>query len=698
MTELFLLAQIAWRNLFSSFLNFVIGGIIFVGTLFFVVGGSVLNSIDSSMSRSIIGSVAGHVQVYAEDSKDELALFGDWSYPNIGVIPNFTKVKAPLLATENVKSVIPMGVNGATVTFGNTVDVVLEKLRKAINEQIAGDNSRELKARIESLTSHVRQMVSIIQNDFKKLSVMASQKSIDPLSIEALERAASPEFWSQFPLDPLGSLEFLENRIASLVPDADYIMLAYVGTDIEAFRAAFDRLELVDGEMIPPGQRGLMLSKYVYEKQFKMKTAYRLDKINEAISEKKLKIATDPDLRLMVKQNMTQTREVVLQLDPLTAKKMSEMVAGFLYSDEKDLNKLLTKFFETDDVNFAQRYRFFYEQMAPLVQIYRLVPGDSLVIKAFTKSGFIQAASLKIYGTFRFKGLEKSGLAGGMSLMDLMSFRDLYGYVTPEKLAETKALKTAVGAKFVDRAHAEAELFGGSSVVAETKNIKINDAKEIGYNKPAETQEVLLRRVYTKEEIEGGVALNAAIILKDPSKIKETMNRIREVSTESGLNLRVIDWQKAAGNLGQFVFIGKMILYFAVFIIFIVALVIINNAVMMATMQRVREIGTMRAIGAQRTFVLGLVLVETLALGAVFGLAGTATGSLIVKILGQIGIPANNDFLYFFFSGPRLYITLGWGSLVGAFVIICAVTSISALYPAIVATRVSPLQAMQSEE
>ena len=47
-----------------------------------------------------------------------------------------------------------------------------------------------------------------------------------------------------------------------------------------------------------------------------------------------------------------------------------------------------------------------------------------------------------------------------------------------------------------------------------------------------------------------------------------------------------------------------MVLNIAVLIIFVVALVIINNAMVMATLQRVREIGTLRAVGAQRRFIL----------------------------------------------------------------------------------------------
>ena len=230
------------------------------------------------------------------------------------------------------------------------------------------------------------------------------------------------------------------------------------------------------------------------------------------------------------------------------------------------------------------------------------------------------------------------------------------------------------------------------------RSLVINDAKELGDNKGRIARLEMGERVYDVTEIESGAVLNAALILKDPSKLDRTLTELNEMAKKDNLNLKAISWQAAAGSLGQFVFIGKMILYFAVFVIFIVALVIINNAVMMATLQRVREIGTMRAIGAQRGFVLSLVLIETVLLGIVFGSGGTGLGAIAVTYLGKIGIPAANDFLYFFFSGPRLYVTLGLGSVVGAFFIICIVAAISALYPAIVATRVSPLQAMQTED
>jgi ABC-type lipoprotein release transport system permease subunit len=699
MSELLLLARIAARNLFGSFLNIIIGGIILVGTLLFVVGGSLLSSIDAAMSKSITGSIAGHAQVYSDRSKDELSLFGDWVIPDIAAIPDFSAIKPVILSVDNVKAVVPMGINGANVIYGNTVDLILGKLRKAENARLAGDASAETRARIESLKSHVREMAGVIQTDYQKLASLASKDAIDPEAVKALEKANAPAFWDGFDRDPLAHLEFMENKIASLIPDADLIFFSFMGTDLDAFRRSFDRMEIVDGQAVPSGQRGLLLSKYVYENQFKLRTAHRLDKINEALRDEGKKIATDPDLRLMIKQNRTQIRELLLQLDPLSLQQAVASLQGFLKTQEKDPATLLSSFFDTNDANFVERYHFFYDKIAPLIELYRLRPGDFLPIKAFTKNGFVQSANVKVYGTFQFKGLEKSGLAGAISLMDLMTFRDLYGYFTPEKLAESKRLQESAGAQFVDRDKAESALFGGDSVVVSRGEQKSVDEKtQLGGVHYGNVSAAELEHVSSQADIEKGLVLNAALILKDPSKLKQTIKDVNAAAKKANLNLRVVSWQKASGSVGQFVLVTKVALYFAVFIIFVVALVIINNAVMMATLQRVREIGTMRAIGAQRRFVLSLILIETLFLGLVFGLTGTLLGSLLVKWLGHRGIPSTNEFLYFFFSGPRLHMTLSMGSVIGAFLVICVTASISALYPAMVATRVSPVEAMQSEE
>ncbi|GEN08840.1 FtsX-like permease family protein [Myxococcus fulvus] len=702
MGQLRLLLQVAFRNLFTSKINILIGGIIFFGTLLVVVGGALLDSMDSAMSRSIIGSVAGHIQVYSDDSKDELSLYGGMSgEPDLAVVDDFSRIKPVLEKHPNVKTVVPMGTSGALITSGNTVDLTLARLRDLYKKRQTEGESPALRENIDSVKGHVRQMVALMEEQRAKSRELLTEAAQDPVEVEALARARTDAFWNAFEEDPFGSLEFLENRIAPQLPDGDLLDLRYVGTDLDAFQKSFDRMEVVDGQAVPAGKRGMLMSKFYYENFLKLKSALRMDNIKQERDVNQKRIDADPTLQRWVKENQTQTREILFQLDPVKTRQAVERLQKVLGSQEPSLEKLLSEFFTTTDDNFDTRYQQFYAELAPLLDLYRLRMGDSLTITAFTRTGYVQSINVKVYGTYQFKGLEKSFMAGAINLMDLMTFRDLYGYLSPERKAEITELQKGSGLKELDRGSAEEALFGedsGNTLVADATPGLIEESKVFEGGLGALAREDLVARVYSQQEIEQGEALSAAVILKDPEQLDRTMEELRESTKAAGLKLRVVSWQQAAGIIGQFVLMAKLVLYFAVFIIFVVALVIINNAMMMATLQRVREVGTMRAIGAQRSFVLSMVLIETVLLGAVFGLGGALVGSGIMSALGSAGIPAGNEALYFFFSGPRLYPTLSAGNLIAAFVIVLLVSAISTLYPAFLATRVSPLQAMQTDE
>ena len=134
------------------------------------------------------------------------------------------------------------------------------------------------------------------------------------------------------------------------------------------------------------------------------------------------------------------------------------------------------------------------------------------------------------------------------------------------------------------------------------------------------------------------------------------------------------------------------------FIIFVVAIIIINNSLLMTTLERTREIGTMRAIGAQRGFVIRMFLIETGVLALIFGGLGAAIGAALMLMFNAVGIPAATDFFYFLFAGPRLYPALHLLHVVLAFLVIAFVAGISTLYPAWIAARITPREAMATEE
>jgi ABC-type antimicrobial peptide transport system permease subunit len=91
--------------------------------------------------------------------------------------------------------------------------------------------------------------------------------------------------------------------------------------------------------------------------------------------------------------------------------------------------------------------------------------------------------------------------------------------------------------------------------------------------------------------------------------------------------------------------------------------------------------------------------VEVVTTGLVFGALGAGLGILVVQAIGWTGgIAATNDTMYFLFSGPSLVPRLGTASLLSAVAIVFLVSILSALYPAVLAMRVTPLEAMQSDE
>ena len=778
------LVQIALRNLFGSLLNLFVGSIILFGTVLLVVGGSLFDTLDRSLSKSIVGSVTGHLQIYSSRSKDNLEVYGkfDGSDASLAPIDDFPAVKKKLLAIPNVERVVPMGTSGAMLGSGNTVDLTLEKLRNLYREKLEGKAPRaDLDAQIENTKNHVRQILAVLIKDTERQAPLVAKGAEDQSDKEALVAASNEEFWRTFDADPYSHLELLENKISPQVSDADLLFIRYLGTDLENFQQTFDRMEIADGERVPAGKRGLLIPKFFYEEFLKLKNARRLDKIKDAREAgRKLSDSNDKELQRFVRENQAQTREFVLQLDSVKTALAVQRLQQHLGTKETDYAVLLKEFFTVTDENFDARYQFFYAELAPLLELYRVKVGDTLNLKSFGRSGSVESVNVKVYGTFQFKGLEKSPLSGALALIDMVSFRDLYGYLTSDRAQEAKALQQQTKAKQVSRESAEADLFGGGeSQEQQAIDTRIEEGTFTGGRREAVLEKQT--KVYSREEIESGVVLHAAIVLKDdspqaaeatrlaieqvlgqdvgapaqqavqaleqavaagkvPGMLAATLQPVLEAEklraaggavpanprevlaleklykvhrtqldpdVDAGFKALVaqarpalwcISWDAAAGTLGQFIGFFRIALVLIVVVVGLIAVIIMMIGVTIATLQRTQVIGTMRAIGAQREFVLGMVLVETLVLGIVFAAIGIGLGALIVTWLGATGIPAFRDELYFFFSGPKLLPQLTGSSVVFAAVMILAASTISVLVPALIAIRVSPLRAMQASE
>jgi len=709
-----ILFKIALRNLWASLVrSLFVGGVVALGAFLLVFCVAMVGTINRGMSVSIQNSLGGQLQVYNASSEDKLELYGGMSGESRLVpIEDFAAIKAVLEDVPNVRQVVPMGIDQAMVATGNAVDIALERLRNDVRRLEAGERGPELERSYAAHLGHVRRMVSLLAQELSQARAIADlggrEAKERQQEWEDLTRANTDEFWAGFDRARYERLEFLENKVAKLSLDAAFTFLRYVGTDPQAFFRAFPLAEIAEGEMIPPGRRGILVGKQYAEEYLKLKNARRLDQIKEARDRWRRTIARDEELQRWVKENAIGTREILLQLDPLRAEEVTGLLrTGLGAPAGEDLDALLQRLFQTTDADFDRKYRLFYEVIAPRVRLYSINVGDTITIKAPSKSGYFNAVNVQVYGFIKFKDIERSGIAGMMSVMDLMSFRDLYGFLTREKAAEIAQLKESVQVQELTREDAEAALFGGAEAApaggvpdpAPARQSAIDETALLEGVKSGVRPEELAARVYSQEEIERGVVLNAALILEDPGKLSETLAAVQKASDDAKLGLAVLSWKKASGIVGNFVETLQVVIAVGMVIIFLVALVIVNNAIGMAVLQRVKEIGTLRAIGAQRRFVLAMLLVEAMTLGIVFGLLGTGFGVAVLSALRSAGgIPASNDFTYFLFAGPALLPSLSALDTVWSLAVVFVVSVLSGFYPAVLAMRVTPVEAMASEE
>ncbi|MFW6362702.1 MAG: ABC transporter permease [Spirochaeta sp.] len=130
-------------------------------------------------------------------------------------------------------------------------------------------------------------------------------------------------------------------------------------------------------------------------------------------------------------------------------------------------------------------------------------------------------------------------------------------------------------------------------------------------------------------------------------------------------------------------------------VLVIIIMVGVINTFRMIMYERVREIGTMRALGMQRRGIRRIFLWEAFSLATMGYLAGIVGAVVIGALLGLIPIPLDSAFALFTENG-RLSFPLQAGALAGNYVLITVLTVLAAAIPARKAARMKPVDALRS--
>ena len=122
----------------------------------------------------------------------------------------------------------------------------------------------------------------------------------------------------------------------------------------------------------------------------------------------------------------------------------------------------------------------------------------------------------------------------------------------------------------------------------------------------------------------------------------------------------------------------------------LVCVVGIVNAQLMAVTERFREIGTMKCLGALDRFILRLFILEA----GMQGLAGASIGAILGALFSLL-----SGWMRF---GTVAISAISWNSVVVSIIVAtgvgCLLSLVGVFYPALVAARMQPVEAMRVEQ
>jgi len=156
-------------------------------------------------------------------------------------------------------------------------------------------------------------------------------------------------------------------------------------------------------------------------------------------------------------------------------------------------------------------------------------------------------------------------------------------------------------------------------------------------------------------------------------------------------------WRDIAPDLRYTFDMMDLTLYIVMIIIIIGLVFSIINTMLMAVLERTRELGMLRAIGMNKSRTFSMVMIETVFLTMVGAPGGLLLSWLCIAYFGNVGIDlsAFAQGLNQYGIGTVVYPSLSWSYYLNIMLMIALAALLSALYPAWRTLKLKPVQAIR---
>lgn len=221
--------------------------------------------------------------------------------------------------------------------------------------------------------------------------------------------------------------------------------------------------------------------------------------------------------------------------------------------------------------------------------------------------------------------------------------------------------------------------------------------------------------------ISAEVSGNILVYLKDKHKAPEVMVAIRKILENNGYSLTeyegmsivkrwgtverqpwlgqkidTVTWQD---NVKDAEIVVKSIDAISFVLLTILSIIIgigIVNTCWISVQERANEIGCIRAIGMSSRAVLGLFMLESLMLGVIFSSLGALVGWTVITLVSSAEIPIQSQALSLVLFTNKLNLSIFVSDMLLAILIFSSITGIAALFPALRASKIEPIQAINA--
>ena len=183
--------------------------------------------------------------------------------------------------------------------------------------------------------------------------------------------------------------------------------------------------------------------------------------------------------------------------------------------------------------------------------------------------------------------------------------------------------------------------------------------------------------------------------VSDPKKTKAVIKALNKTFREKDWPCEAVNWRSSAGNTAFYLYVLRLILNIGIVIILGAGFIVINSTLVINILDRIREIGTMRAIGANKRYITKECASETLIMAFIAGILGCILGILLSFLISKAHIGISNSFLVQLFGGTVLNTRVKASNLASAFFLSIFIGLIAWIYPLLNAIRVNPVEAMQ---